>query len=328
MRLTLPAGLLLLVSTLLAGCGGSSNSGGTTPGPVATTTTLSASPNPAISGQTVTLTATVTASSGTPTGAVAFFNGTTSLGAGTLANGVATLALATLPTGADSLTANYPGTAGFQTSTSAAFAEVINAAPVATTTALTASPTTADIGQSVTLTATVKKTSGSGTPTGKLSFTVEGETLYTGSLNGSGVLTLTTSTNGLAPGTYPVVASYAGDSGDEASKSSAVNVTLDKAPTTTTVTASPNPVTRPASITLTATVVRSASKSTGTPTGKVTFTADGETLDTISLNSSGVATLTAPTGSYGAGTYSVVVKYVGDDFDTASNSTALSVTLK
>jgi hypothetical protein len=198
----------------------------------------------------------------------------------------------------------------------------------ATTTALTASPTTADVGQTVTLTATVKKSSGSGTPTGKVTFTVEGETIASVDLNGSGVAKLAASTNGQLPGSYPVVASYAGDSGDKASKSSTVTVTLDKAATTTTLTASPNPVTRPANITLTAKVVRSATGSAGVPTGKVSFIADGETLDTVSVNSSGVATLTAPTGGYNAATYDVTAKYIGDNSDVTSTSAVVKVTLK
>jgi len=197
----------------------------------------------------------------------------------------------------------------------------------ATTTKLTASPNPADVGQAVTLTATVAKTSGSGAPTGKVTFSVEGETIGSASLN-SGVATLSASSNGLATGSYPVVASYAGDSNDGSSKSSAVTVTLNKAATATTVTASPNPVTRPGSITLTATVVRSSTKSSGAPTGKVTFTADGETLETVSLNTSGVATLKSTTGNYAAGTYNVVVKYAGDSSDNASTSTTLKVTLK
>src|SRR6185503_17847710 len=43
-------------------------------------TTLVSSPDPSVFGQSVTLTATVTGSQGTPTGSVQFFDGVTSLG--------------------------------------------------------------------------------------------------------------------------------------------------------------------------------------------------------------------------------------------------------
>ena len=56
----------------------------------ATTTTLFSSANPAVFGQSVTFTATVTAiapTPGTPTGIVTFLDGTTSLGSAILTNG-------------------------------------------------------------------------------------------------------------------------------------------------------------------------------------------------------------------------------------------------
>ena len=58
-----------------------------------TTTKLSSSANPSVYGQVVTFTATVTAASpgsGTPTGTVTFYDGTTTLGTGALSAGVAT----------------------------------------------------------------------------------------------------------------------------------------------------------------------------------------------------------------------------------------------
>jgi hypothetical protein len=84
-----------------------------------TTTTLSA-PGTAAYGASVALTATVTATSGTPSGVVTFYSGATALGTGTLNNGVATLTTTTLPVGTDSLTASYAATGNFGASTSAA----------------------------------------------------------------------------------------------------------------------------------------------------------------------------------------------------------------
>ncbi len=103
-----------------------------------TTTTLSV-PASAASGSSVTLTATVASPGGTPGGSVAFYNGATSLGSGTLnANGVATLSVPSLPNGTDSLTATYPATGNFASSTSVASsitvsqtAQTITFAPIA-----------------------------------------------------------------------------------------------------------------------------------------------------------------------------------------------------
>jgi hypothetical protein len=64
------------------------------------------------------------------------------------------------------------------------------------------------------------------------------------------------------------------------------------------------------------------------PTGSVTFSTGSTTLANVKLNSSGVATLTASTSGYPAGTYAVVAKYTGDSSDADSTATALNVTLK
>lgn len=84
--------------------------------PSATTTGLTNAPNPSSYGQPVTLSATVTASSGpTPAGSVSFYLGTPSanhtlLGTATLnAFGKASIVTATLPGGSDSLYAIYAG---------------------------------------------------------------------------------------------------------------------------------------------------------------------------------------------------------------------------
>jgi hypothetical protein len=77
--------------------------------PEASSTAFTASPNPATVGQSVTLTATVTATVGTPTGNVEFMNGTTLMGTVALVNGTATLNHAFKNKGAFKLSANYQG---------------------------------------------------------------------------------------------------------------------------------------------------------------------------------------------------------------------------
>jgi hypothetical protein len=197
---------------------------------------------------------------------------------------------------------------------------VTASAKSASTTALGASPNPATVGESVTLSTTV---AGSGaTPTGSVTFYYGSQALSTVPLS-SGKATLTAGTGTLPPGTYQLTAAYSGDSNYNASASSAYTVTLNKAATKTTLTASPNPVTSPAVCTLTATVTRSVGS--GFATGTVTFSVQGTVLGSAKLNGSGVATFSAPTAGIAAGSYPVVATYSGDASDAGSVSTALTV---
>jgi len=93
--------------------------------------TVASSLNPATFGRSVTFTATVLSSTtGTPTGTVQFFDGSTQIGTGTqyaYANGQATFTTSSLSVGSHSITAVYGGDTNFAASTSAALTETINA---------------------------------------------------------------------------------------------------------------------------------------------------------------------------------------------------------
>ena len=99
-------------------------------GTATTTTSISSSLNPSTFGQSVTFTATVGASSGTPTGTVTFKDGLSTIGTGTLATvaGVqtATLTTSALPAGLHSMTAEYTGVAGYGPSSSGPLAQTVN----------------------------------------------------------------------------------------------------------------------------------------------------------------------------------------------------------
>jgi hypothetical protein len=291
--------------------------------PVTTTTTsLFAAPNPVITGQTLTLTATVEGTgigSPTPGGTVSFLSGSTPLGNATLnASGVATLTLTTLAVGTYGITAQYAGNANFLSSNSAAVTVTVSAQATtgATTTSLTATPNPLTIGQTLTLTATVQG-SGSTPPGGSVSFMNGSTPLGTGLLNSSGVATLTLATLGV--GTYNVTAQYAGNANFLSSASAAVSVTVSSLATTTSLTSSSNPVTVGQTLTLTATV-----QGPYTPDGTVSFLSGSTPLGTGTLNSSGVATLT--TTLQAAGTYSLTAQYSGDADLLASTSAAMSLT--
>jgi hypothetical protein len=79
------------------------------PGLQPTSTAVASSLNPSTFGQGVTLTVTVTSTGGTPTGTVAFKDGTATLGSGTLSSGKATFKTTALAVGAHSITAVYAG---------------------------------------------------------------------------------------------------------------------------------------------------------------------------------------------------------------------------
>jgi hypothetical protein len=96
--------------------------------PVATVVSVVASPNPAVVGQSVTLTATV--SGANPTGSVQFQDGTASIGpAVALGNGSATLTIAGLRQGFHAIAASYSGDDANAASNSPALALEISAMP-------------------------------------------------------------------------------------------------------------------------------------------------------------------------------------------------------
>jgi hypothetical protein len=109
--------------SLTASYGGDSNFQSSTSSPLSqvvnvanTTTTLIASPNPAMPGQTVVFTATVSVvaqGAGTPTGSVGFFDGATFLGSSPISSGVATFNTNALTIGAHTITASYIGDSHF-----------------------------------------------------------------------------------------------------------------------------------------------------------------------------------------------------------------------
>jgi len=192
----------------------------------ATSTVLTSSPNPSASGHSVTFTATVTANNASsdpslPTGTVTFnkcptaaCGTTTSLGTGSIgAGGKATFSTSSLPVGTTYVEAVYPGAStNFTGSTSNVVAQVVTGATIGTTTALTSTPKPSALGNPVTVAATVTKTSGSGTPTGTVRFSLGSTSnppIGTGTLNASGQATLVTSS--LPAGTDNLYAVYAGD---------------------------------------------------------------------------------------------------------------------
>ena len=109
-------------------------------------------------------------------------------------------------------------------------------------------------------------------------------------------------------GTYPISFKAANGVGSDATQS--FTLTVNKADSTTTVSATPNSSTYGQSVTLTATVV-AKSPATGTPTGTVTFMDGATTLGTGPLNGSGVATLT--TSALSAGSHNAITAVYGSD---------------
>jgi sugar lactone lactonase YvrE len=188
------------------------------------TTVFSATPSAATVGQTVSLKATVTTSSGagTATGSVTFSTNGITLGTANLVGGVATLSASSTgqPIGTYSVKAQYNGSTYVGTSSGTGNVSL----KYATTTGLTATPNPVAGNGTVTLKATVAATTG-GTPTGSVTFSSNGTTLATVNLV-SGVASLTAPVSAYPAGTYPVIATYTGSSSDATSVSSTVNVVV------------------------------------------------------------------------------------------------------
>lgn len=274
--------------------------------------------NPSVYGNPVTLTAAISSTAvQPPSGAVKFLDNGTVIGTGTLSGNpaIATYTSSSLTVGSHPITVSYAGDA-YNTAVNSTITLTQTVSQTQTAITVAALPSPGIAGAAVALTATVQVVTGSSTVSGQVTFTNGTTTLGTATLSaGKATISLT-----LPAGSYPIVATYAGDANDQGSASAAYVLTVLQATTQTAVTASPNPAVVTQPVTFTAKVTGNG----GTPTGTVTFLNGSAALGVATL-ASGAATLT--TSSLSAGTYSITATYAGDANDMPSSAPAYSLTV-
>ncbi len=187
---------------------------------------------------------------------------------------------------------------------------IVAVAKIPTMTTVTSDHAPSVFGQPVTFTATVAPSDGGGT----VAFTADGNPIP-----GCGAKTLTAaspykatcmiSSLSVAGSPHAIVATYSGDSAYDTSTSPTFSQTVNKASTTTIVTASPSsPSSFGTPVTFTATVA-AAPPGAGTPTGLVTFAVDGTTVGVGTLSGGSTSITTA---SLSAGSHTITATYGGD----------------
>jgi uncharacterized repeat protein (TIGR03803 family) len=282
-----------------------------------TTTALVSSLNPSVYGQSATATATVAPvaqGAGTPTGTVTFSVDGKPQAPVSLVAGQATLNLAALGSGSHTIIASYSGDTNFKTSISGTLAQQINSSGTATALASSVNPSL--FGQPVTITATVAPVApGAGTPTGTITFTVDGKPQAPVTLTaGQATLAL----GALAAGSHTISASYSGDTNFKTSISGTLAQQINSSSTTTALASSVNPSLFGQPVTITATVAPVA-PGAGTPTSTITFTVDGKPQAPVTLTA-GQATLAL--GALAAGSHTITASYSGDtNFKTSISGT-------
>ncbi len=271
---------------------------------------FSVSPAQAVVTSTVTLTLNAADGSGTPTGTVVFYDGATALGSVTLdSTGAATWRTSTLSIGSHMLSAQYSGDSTNVSTTSTTVNEQIVQATTATTLAVTnASPT---VGSSVTFSASVSSANGPA-PTGSIQFNdgIGSSAVALGSsplaTNGTAIF----STANLAPGTHNITAVYSGDTDNAVSTSAPMVETVQQIATVSTVATDANPSNAKAALHLTAAVTMAPGATADGPlTGSVTFHDGATPLGTVTLSTSGTATLAVSTLSVGS--HAITATFVG-----------------
>jgi autotransporter-associated beta strand protein len=294
-----------------------------------TSATVTSSPNPAVVGQLVTFSASVSAvapGAGTPTGTVTFMDGPDPLGIVTLQNGTATLSASSLSVTSDNtITAIYAGDGSFLGNTSAPYLQDVNPAPTSITIFNPTGPSVA--GQTVTITAVVTAVPpGAEAPIGSVSFLDEsnGGALLGSVSTSNGTAVLQTSS--LSVGDHTIRAVFNPPLGADFAQgvSSTITETVRKASSALSLAAIPSPLTSGALETFTATAT-SVTPAAGTPTGSVAFFNGSTVIGTANLVN-GIATMTAPLSGLGA-TYTITASYSGDSNFAGSNSAAATVSI-
>lgn len=278
------------------------------------TPTATASVSSANIGQAVTISITMAAATGAPkpTGTVQVKDGSQLAGNAPLNNGAASVIVTFSKAGTHALELDYSGDALYLASVGGV-AVTVN--QITSTATMTATPSSASLGQAIALAAQVGPTppTGVSAPTGTVQFLDGTQPLAVLALTGS-VATMTASN--LAAGTHQISASYSGDVSWVASKSAAVTVTVAQASTAVQLTSTQ------ATPFLGQTVILTAALQTASgapqPTGAVQFADGARVLGGVAL-SGGKASLS--TTFLVAGSHTVTATYGGDTNYSAASAT-------
>lgn len=290
--------------------------------PDGVTLNVMASSNPATFGAPLTLTATGSGTNGPLTGNVQFndtFGGVTStIGTGTFSSGIAATTTTALQPGVHSVVAAYQGDANDAAVTSAPTTFSVKRQ---TNTVVTATPGTQVSLAPVTVTATVSNNTTTAYATGTVTFFDGTTQIGTGTLNGSGVATLTLQS--LAVGTHSLTAQYAGDSLNlPSTTANPFTETVNLRQTTTDLSTTASSLSGGQQLTLISVVHTMGGPVV--PTGNVVFYTGSAVLATQALDGNGVATvtvlLTTPTAA-------LTAVYSGDTNYASSTSAVDNVTL-
>jgi hypothetical protein len=221
------------------------------------------------------------------------------------------------------VSAAYSGDARFLTSTSATITQVVGPFLRPTTTVVTSNRVpTANLGQTITFTATVRPVTGTGIPTGTVQFNIDGANVGAlVALNAQGRATLQIAT--LAAGSHNVIATYGASAIFAGSGSATYVQVVNTAVTTTVVTSNRNPSVFGQNVTFTARVTPASGP---VATGTVQFSIDGAPFGgLVTLGTTGRATLVV--NSLAVGTHTVSATYGGNVSDRPSTSADLVQTV-
>jgi len=283
---------------------------------------LTVNPNPALVGSAVTLTATVTASpvGTTPAGTVTFTSNGTNLATVSLAGGVATYSTTSLPVGTNTLGCVYSGDANFASSTCNSVPATLSLISSSLTVTPSANPSPAL--SAATFSATLL---GGSAPLANapVVFAIDGANVANATTNAQGVATYTSS--GLSVGQHTVTAAFAGTGSYAGTQSASLTEQIQADPTTTTLSASPNPVQQGQPLSVSVAV--SATQGTAAPTGSVALVQGSTRLATATLTASTsgvISTATISISSLPAGSDSIQVNYTPADGNFVASSSSLS----
>jgi hypothetical protein len=277
-------------------------------------------------GQTITLTATITGGSGTPTGAVTFASsqgGT--LRSVAMTNGVATYSTNSLAGGLYGFYGTYSGDSTYAGSTTNIDTATIQPEAAKVVAGVNGTPL---VGTTMAVSVGVSSTSGVGTPSGTVTVWPYGSAVasntYKGTLatSGSGQATASVSVPATNAGAFTFQANCTTDASFSCSSPINFSVTVGKGSPAMKLTQAGTST----AATLTATVTVPSAAGTGTvaPTGTVQFLDNETAIGSGTLNSSGVATYS---GALGSGTtHAVTATYGGDGNYNTATATANATT--